>query len=67
MDDEIRFNIKLLALLKKIKVSQKMLASETGLPPAYISRFINGTQIPTSGQECLIADALEVDRDEIFR
>uniref|UniRef100_A0A6M3LSE4 Putative DNA binding, helix-turn-helix domain containing protein n=1 Tax=viral metagenome TaxID=1070528 RepID=A0A6M3LSE4_9ZZZZ len=67
MDDEIRFNIKLLALLKQKKMSQKTLASETGLPPAYISRFINGTQIPTSGQEYLVADALEVDKDEIFR
>ncbi len=67
MDNEIKFNIKLLALLKQRKVSQKKLADETGLPPAYISRFINGTQIPTSGQEYLIADVLEVEKDEIFR
>jgi DNA-binding Xre family transcriptional regulator len=66
MDENIVGNQKLWALLKLRKITQKKLAAETGLPPAYLSRFMNGTQIPTTGQAELIADALDVDVEEIF-
>jgi transcriptional regulator with XRE-family HTH domain len=66
MDENIIGNQKLWALLKMKKMSQKKLAAEASLPPAYISRFINGTQIPTTGQAELIADVLDVDVNEIF-
>ena len=66
MEDRIVFNIRLLALLKQKKMSQKKLAEEANMPPAYVSRFLNGTQIPTMGQAMQIADVLDVDVDEIF-
>uniref|UniRef100_A0A6H1ZI07 Putative DNA binding, helix-turn-helix domain containing protein n=1 Tax=viral metagenome TaxID=1070528 RepID=A0A6H1ZI07_9ZZZZ len=66
MDENIKGNQKLWALLKKRGMTQRAMAFKTGLPPAYVSRFINGTQIPTSKQEKLIADLLGVEVEEVF-
>ena len=67
MDTLVRYNVALLGALKNVGLSQKALAEECGLPQSYISRFLNGKQIPTNGQAYQIADALGVEVDEIFK
>ena len=61
---KIRINKKLLFALKEYRITQKELASKTHLPEAYISRFINGTQVLTDVQEKLIWDVLKEKQNE---
>jgi transcriptional regulator with XRE-family HTH domain len=63
---ELKRNLRLRNKLWDLCLTQYYLAMITKIPEAYISKFINGGMSPTEDQKRRIAEALEVEINELF-
>lgn len=60
------FGGNLQSLLEEVGISQNQLAEESGLNKSSISRYVNGTQMPTIKALINIAYCLECDLDDLI-
>ena len=62
----IDFSIRLTKAIEKAGISKRELAKRTGLTEQSISRYTNGTRIPKVTDVKLIAEALQINANELL-